>query len=251
MHIDTLHFDTLLGSYNNNSVYDCTFVLSNPLRNVQKIFLKSIEIPISFNNIRASNGTNTFQITIQSITYTITVSENSYTSIISLITDINVQLHSVLPNATFSLLNNKVSLVLTGYPTNTVVSFNSSRLISVVLGFTKQSYIQYATSITADNTYLLAYDNYISIYLQDIPVKSTGYSNQLVSYKIPLNAVNGMVYYLQELNSFSQSVELTDQNYVLNRLRVVVYDRFGVKLTNGLDYSFSFAVNYYENKYII
>jgi hypothetical protein len=245
MNIDILHFDTLLGLYNNNSVYDCTFILSNPLRNVQKIFLKSIEIPISFNNIRACNGTNTFQIMIQSVTYTITVDESSYTSILSLITEINVQLHLVLPNITFDILNNNVILVLTDYPTNTVVSFNSSRLISIVLGFTQQSYITEQTSITADNNYLLAYDNYISIYLQDIPVKSTGYSNQLVSYKIPLNAVNGMVYYLQELNSFSQSVEITDQNYVLNRFRVVVFDRFGVKLTNGLDYSFSLAVNYH------
>ena len=58
MNIDILHFDTLLGTYNDNSVYDCTFTLSNPLRNVQRIYLKSIELPISFNNIRASNGTN-------------------------------------------------------------------------------------------------------------------------------------------------------------------------------------------------
>ena len=37
MNIDNLHFDTLLGTYNDNSVYDCTFTLSNPLRNVQRI----------------------------------------------------------------------------------------------------------------------------------------------------------------------------------------------------------------------
>jgi hypothetical protein len=162
----------------------------------------------------------------------------------TLLTDINTQVHLVLPNVTFSTTNNKVSLVLTGYLTNTTVAFNSSRLISIVLGFIQPSYI-YTTSITADNNYLLGYDNYISLYMQDIPVKSTGSSNQLISYKIPLNALHGMVYYLQELNTFSQSVELTDQNYVLNRLRVVVYDRFGVKLTNGLDYSFSLAVNYH------
>ena len=58
MHIDTLHFDTLLGTYNNNSVYDCTFTLSNPLRNVKNIYLKSIEMPISFNNIRYPKRNN-------------------------------------------------------------------------------------------------------------------------------------------------------------------------------------------------
>ena len=117
--------------------------------------------------------------------------------------------------------------------------------MSVILGFTELSYI-ITNEVKANNNYLIAYDNYISLYLQDMPVKSTGYSNQLISYKIPLNAVNSMVYYLQELNSFSQCVEITDKNYILNRLRVVVFDRFGVKITNGLDYSFSLAVNYHE-----
>jgi hypothetical protein len=244
MNIDILHFDTLLGSYNDNSVYDCTFTLSNPLKNVQRIYLKSIEIPISFNNIRSSNGTNTFQITIQSNTNTITINEANYTSINTLLNAINEQLIVVLPNVSFHISNKHVILTLIGYPNNTVVTFNYSKLLSVVLGFTHLSYVV-TNEILADNNYLIAYDNYISLYLQDIPVKSTGYSNQLISYKIPLNAVNGMVYYLQELNSFSQGVEITDQNYVLNRLRVVVYDRFGIKIANGLDYSFSLAVNYH------
>jgi hypothetical protein len=245
MNIDILHFDTLLGTYNNNSVYDCTFTLSNPLRNVQRIYLKSIEIPISFNNIRSTNGTNTFQITIQSNTHTITINEFNCTSITSLLTVLNAQLNIVLPNVIFNYVNKFVYLQLIGYPNNTVVSFSSSRLLSVILGFTELSYI-ITNEVKANNNYLIAYDNYISLYLQDIPVKSTGYSNQLISYKIPLNAVNSMVYYLQELNSFSQCVEITDKNYILNRLRVVVFDRFGVKITNGLDYSFSLAVNYHE-----
>lgn len=246
MNIDILHFDTLLGTYNNNSVYDCTFTLSNPLRNVQRIYLKSIEIPISFNNIRSTNGTNTFQITIQSNTYTITINEFNCTSITSLLTVLNAQLNIVLPNVNFNYVNKFVYLQLIGYPNNTVVSFSSSKLLSVILGFTQLSYI-ITNEVKANNNYLIAYDNYISLYLQDIPVKSTGYSNQLISYKIPLNAVNSMVYYLQELNSFSQCVEITDKNYVLNRLRVVVFDRFGFKISNGLDYSFSLAVNYHED----
>jgi hypothetical protein len=245
MNIDILHFDTLLGTYNNNSVYDCTFTLSNPLKHVQRLFLKSIEIPISFNNIRSANGTNTFQITIQSNTYTITIIEGNYTSITTLLTVLNAQLNIVLPYISFSYSSSNVILNFTGYAPNTIVSFNSSRLLSVVLGFTKLSYTV-TNAFHADNNYLLAYDNYISLYLQDIPVKSTGYSNQLISYKIPLNAVNGMVYYLQELNSFSQCVEITDQNYILSRLRVVVFDRFGANISNGLDYSFSLAVNYHN-----
>ena len=250
MNIDTLHFDTLLGTYNNNSVYDCTFTLSNPLRNVQKIYLKSIEMPISFNNIRASNHTNVFVITIHGNGFTtrrpVLINEFNCTTITSLLTAINEQLNIVLPSVSFHSVDKYVYLKLTELPNNTVVNFLPSKLLSVILGFTQLSYTV-TNEIKADNSYLLAYDNYLSLYLQDIPVKSTGYSNQLISYKIPLNAVNGMVYYLQELNSFSQCVEITDQNYILNRLRVVVYDRFGETITNGLDYSFSLAVNYHNN----
>ena len=250
MNIDTLHFDTLLGTYNNNSVYDCTFTLSNPLRNVEKIYLKSIEMPISFNNIRASNHTNVFVITIHGNGFTtrrpVLINEFNCTTITSLLTAINEQLNIVLPSVSFHSVDKYVYLKLTELPNNTVVNFLPSKLLSVILGFTQLSYTV-TNEIKADNSYLLAYDNYLSLYLQDIPVKSTGYSNQLISYKIPLNAVNGMVYYLQELNSFSQCVEITDQNYILNRLRVVVYDRFGETITNGLDYSFSLAVNYHNN----
>ena len=55
-----------------------------------------------------------------------------------------------------------------------------------------------------------------------------------------------MLLMVQELNSFSQCVEITDKHYILNRLRVVVFDRFGFKITNGLDYSFSLAINYHD-----
>ena len=249
MNIDNLHFDTLLGTYNDNSVYDCTFTLSNPLRNVKNIYLKSIEMPISFNNIRASNSTNVFVITIHGNGFTtrrpVLINEFNCTTITSLLTAINEQLSIVLPSVSFHSVDKYVYLKLTDLPNNTVVNFLPSKLLSVILGFTQLSYTV-TNEIKADNSYLLAYDNYISLYLQDIPVKSTGYSNQLISYKIPLNAVNGIVYYLQELNSFSQCVEITDKNYILNRLRVVVYDRFGLPITNGLDYSFSLAVNYHE-----
>jgi hypothetical protein len=249
MNIDTLHFDTLLGTYNNNSVYDCTFTLSNPLRNVKNIYLKSIEMPISFNNIRASNSTNLFVITIHGNGFTdrrpVLINEFNCTTITSLLTAINEQLSTVLPSVSFHSVDKYVYLKLTDLPNNTVVNFLPSKLLSVILGFTQLHYTV-TNEIKADNSYLLAYDNYLSLYLQDIPVKSTGYSNQLISYKIPLNAVNGIVYYLQELNSFSQCVEITDKNYILNRLRVVVYDRFGLPITNGLDYSFSLAVNYHE-----
>jgi hypothetical protein len=67
----------------------------------------------------------------------------------------------------------------------------------------------------------------------------------LISYKIPVNAVSGMVYYLGQNNTFEQSIIVSDQNYVLTDIRVQVFDRFGYPIIQALDYTFSLALYYH------
>ena len=263
MTLDFLHFDTntstnnitldqYSGVLNNKNSYDTTFTISNPLRNVKKIYLKSLEMPISWNNIRVINGTTQFEFVLTSAsnvvstTYYIILNEKNYTSIDTLLFDINDQVSTVLGNfnITFSTQNNQIIITSTNYAGYTI-TFSSSRLLNVILGLNSSFAYPLSTTIYADYNYLLAYDHYVSLYFPDIPTKSTGYSNKLISFKVPISSVNGMVYFLQDLNSFNQSIEITDPNYVISRLRVVVYDRFGILLTNSLDYSFSLAVSYY------
>ena len=52
-----INFDTIYSSKIESNPFNTNFVLSETLRNVNKITLKSIEIPISSNNIRSPYST--------------------------------------------------------------------------------------------------------------------------------------------------------------------------------------------------
>ena len=90
------------------------------------------------------------------------------------------------------------------------------------------------------------------MYIVNIPYKSTSALNQLVSFKIPLNAVGNTIYYMAENMSFSQYITITDSNFVLNSLRIQIYDRFGkIIKSNELDYTFHLLFSVFNFKNII
>ena len=65
------------------------------------------------------------------------------------------------------------------------------------------------------------------------------------SFKLPLNSVIGNVYYYQDENSFTQSIDIRDDNLVMSQLQVIIYDRFGNNINpNGVDWSFTLKIDY-------
>jgi hypothetical protein len=75
--------------------------------------------------------------------------------------------------------------------------------------------------------------------------KTNGFSNQLMSFKIPLNSSSGSIYYTAENISFSQFIEITDEKFILNNLKIQVYDQFNNLLNNnGINWSFTLAFQY-------
>ena len=56
---NTYQFSTQYLSLAPNS-YNANFQLSSPLYKVKKIYLKSLELPIAFNNVRSTNKSNIF-----------------------------------------------------------------------------------------------------------------------------------------------------------------------------------------------
>jgi hypothetical protein len=248
INLDT-HYSTTTDSFNAN------FNLSNPLRKVEKIYLKSVELPIGFTNVRTNF--NSFVISISNTSYgstytstTITLTNKNYTDINSLLTDINTLLTSSNINLSFELnSDNLVQIVKTG--TINKYYFTTSNLLNIILGFTSSttlSTIIFTTStvtITAIRQPNLNFDNYISLFIKNIPHNSSS-SNQLISFKIPLNGSGNIVYFNSENISFSQYITITDQNLVVDKLSIVVYDRFGNQLTNnGFDYSLTVGFSFY------
>lgn len=57
------HFDTLDASYA-ITPFNCLFTFQNPITNIKKIYLKSLELPIDITNIRS--GLSTFTLSYNS-----------------------------------------------------------------------------------------------------------------------------------------------------------------------------------------
>jgi hypothetical protein len=106
-----LNFDTINGVYNNNA-YDCKFVIQPSIKKCKKIYLKSIEIPITFNNIRNDGGSTLNQLifSINSVSYNINLTNKIYSNISDLLTDINSYITSNL-NLGFSMIFSLNSII--------------------------------------------------------------------------------------------------------------------------------------------
>ena len=89
-------------------------------------------------------------------------------------------------------------------------------------------------------------DNYLNFYITSLNSGSdTNASGRLLTFKIPLNAINGSVLFLGESNSFHQRISITDPFYVLSKFNIMVLDRFGFPINGGnAHYSFKLGITY-------
>ena len=95
--LEFLNFDTNFITTTNP--FDCSFVLSDPIRKAKKIYLKSIKLPINFYNMR--QNFNTIQITLKASTYnkptyTLTIPNGNYTNITDILTILNNQIKNIV-----------------------------------------------------------------------------------------------------------------------------------------------------------
>ncbi len=56
--LDYIHFDSFYSIDTLNDSFDTTFILNQKYQKINKIYLKNIELPIGFVNIRTSNNSN-------------------------------------------------------------------------------------------------------------------------------------------------------------------------------------------------
>ena len=70
--------------------------------------------------------------------------------------------------------------------------------------------------------------------------------NLLSSLKIPLNSnAYNILYYSTDRQEYDQAWTVSDNNFILSQLRIIMYDRFGFPINNGnLEYSFTIAIEY-------
>ena len=269
-----LNFDSLYSTYINEngilSPYSCSFPLAIPIRNLKRLQLNSIEIPLLFNNIRYSSNNLlslnylSFNYVFNSVTYTYSgnIPENYYNSITTLINVINTQLityfTSVSRVCSVTFNSNSYNQV-TITSTNCVVTLNNSTTVSnnnlrlsypfmnEILGFNgvNETNFTSGSTLTASSRYNLNVDNYLNMNLYNITASTQNANNLYCSFKIPLNASNGVMYYSFINSTYSQHIDNTDNNYILDKLLVKMSDRWGNTINaNGADYSFTLEIEY-------
>jgi len=259
--VDFYHFDTTnqwsvlspSAAYYKTAMspFNLTLSLPHQISKIKRIYLKSVEIPIGFTNIRNGNTSNILVMNMsklfsdESYSFTIVLPDKNYTSMQSLLNDINtaidnnstVQKYTFKPQ--FTVSGQRVSI---NVDSSITFSFVDSVLSKNILGFSYNFYIFTGTSYQAPSNFNIQYDSYIALNFPRISARSSG-TTQQISFKIPCNATANQIYFEAEFQSFSQFIDVTDPHFVLGSLQLTVCDRFGYPIdNNGLDWSFTLAI---------
>ena len=250
-----LNFDTVYSTYVNDSnntasslsSFVAQFPLQSPLRRIKRISLLCLEMPVQFANVRTSVAFS--YTTTLSATGSFSISINqTFTTISQLLTYLNSQIPTIAGvSIAFSVSLTNTNLVIA--TTSGLSAFQLSnytdkkQFLKNILGFNGTENLV-SNVLTASSYYNLNLDNYISIYLQNVPHQTTNQNQSNSSFKIPLNCVTNSIYFFNQNTSYTPFINVSDNNFVLDKLIVSVFDRYGNNLNpNGSDYSFSLRID--------
>ena len=252
-----INFDTIYSNKIDSNPFNTNFVLSETLRNVSRISLKSIEIPISNHNIRLPYST--IQIKYNNLVFSYTMADKTYVDITSFLTDLNLlispiqsYLSSTEKCPIFSLSTtelNKLIVTVSLLSSNTIF-FYSTGLISYYLGNISTTYTSktlvsgslYLHNYNLINVYNLCFDTYYSMVISNLDIQTSNNNNYPSNYKLIVSAQNNSIYFSGENTSFIQALEL---NYkTLTSLNIEIRDRYNNVIINQHDYSFTLEFQY-------
>ena len=245
--IDYLNFDTINSTDTLNDVFDTTFTLAHKYSNIKKIYVKNMELPIGFPNIRSSNNSNVLSFILNGVTYNPSITQQNYSSISSLLSALNASIVISIGGTGFTFIlsvttGNNIVITSTGGFSNYSINQNT---LSNILGISN-AVNQIAGIYTSLFLYNLGYDTYIQMCFYNVPSIFSTLGSVPSAVKIPLttNAYN-ILFYSTDRSHFDQGLRVSDSSFVLNTMRIIIYDRFGYALSNGnLEYSFTLAIEY-------
>ena len=82
----------------------------------------------------------------------------------------------------------------------------------------------------------------------NVPSIFSSQGNIPSALKIPLNTnAFDILFYSTDRNEYDQWLSISDTNFILSQMRIIMFDRYGYLLHNGnLDYSFTIAIEYLD-----
>ena len=245
--VDYLNFDTINSVKTSLDCFDTTFTIITKYTNIKKIYLKNAEIPIGFPNFRSSNNSNVLSFVLNGVLYNASVTQQNYSTISSLLIALNASIVTAILGSGFIFVlsvssSNNIIITSTGGFTSYSINQNT---LSNILGLSL-ALNQIAGIYTSPYIYNLAYDTYIQMSFNNIPSIFSTLGNVPSALKIPLNTnAYNILFYSTDRGHYDQGLTVSDSSFILNNMRIIMYDRFGFPLNNGnLEYSFTIAIEY-------
>jgi hypothetical protein len=132
------------------------------------------------------------------------------------------------------------------YPGFIVTGFNSNFLTNCILGFQTNQTDSTLGYIIGRYLWSIYNDLSIALYFANIPHNNTHFSSQLMSFKIPVKGGVQSIEFNGESQNFSQFIEISDPHYILNQIKLVIFDTRGNILKNQYNFNFTLGFEYYN-----
>jgi len=247
-----LNFDTAFStdlpvSSGSTSSFVASFPLQQPFQKVTRISLVSLEMPVQFANVRTSITFSYTKIDSTQGAFFISINQ-TFVTIASLLSYLNSHIPTISGISilfSVSTINSyQIIAATTGLTVFQLANYSDkTKFLKNILGYNGTETLV-GGILTASNYYNLNLDNFITMYLSNVPHQSTNQNQTNSSFKVPLNAVSNTIYYFGQNGSYTPFINVTDQNFVLEKLNITIYDRFGNSLnSNGGDFSFSLRID--------
>ena len=237
--------------------YNLYFRLSNPIININRIILKSVEMPIALYNIRNSGTMNLFSVNWSIGGYNSTgewrITAGFYPTISNLLSSggvgsaiTNIVSASGFPcsmSITSITANNGFTVVqLTHNATSFTI--NDSFFMNNILGFSSGTYT--SSPVVGTTPINIFTDTHLYMFISNI--QSNNNNNKQVTFKIPLGSYSSPPSYTHyEETNEQQQITISNDSFILDKLNIIINDKFGYAITGYLDWSFSIFIEYDNN----
>jgi len=263
---DTYFFDTINAVKNYDAViggissmpyhpYNLYFPLKYPLKNVKRITLKSVEMPLNLYTLRAENGSTKFSFTFSYNTYnnvyiSFYIAAATYT-ISSLINRINSDISGYVSSYS------GVSIVLSTLPTFigtlcqithncTSLTLDNIPLTNYILGYNNNFTVKngnYLISTSPINLYGI--DTCMYITFPNLP--NTNNNNNFTGFKLQLSNIYNSILTINDYVEH-QTLYFNNTPFILDKLNVLVVDRLGFPIIGYNNWTMSLIIEYDEHK---
>ena len=234
--------------------YNVLFPFKFPILHLKSITLKSVEMPITLFTVRSKTGI--FKITFtygafNNVTIIINIINKQYSDIASLLSAINNTVTNLLiPYTGVSINFQTIQSLYLKDVCNIVhncvsITIENTPLTFDILGYTNRfSAVNSVGLISNSPINFNGIDTCLYMNISNLPIMNNN-TPSYYTFKIPLNSsniTNNILHYNDAYEN--QTIYFNESNFVLDKLNVVVYDRYGGQLIGYNNWSFTLIIDY-------